>query len=147
MSKKNVVISLFMFLTSLTFAQQREPQMDNGEKMGPPPVVENLNLSEEQKDQFKTINLQSEENVVSIKCEIEREQIQLKKELVHSPKLETLLSINNKISKLESDMKTEHIKKWYSIYNILNDEQKKVWIENFRFALERPEIHRRPMRK
>jgi len=141
MSKKIVFLSVFMFFVSLCFAQQREPEMDNQRKMGPPPFFEKLNLTDEQKAKVKQINLNTDESVLPIKCEIENEQIQFKKELVGSPKLESLLSINEKISKLENSIKAEKLKSWYSIYQILNEEQKKIWVESFERNFDRNDMH------
>ncbi len=147
MSKKLVLISVFMLFASFSFAQQRELNMENNRKMGSHPIFEKLNLTEQQKKEIKQINLNTEESVNPIKCEIENEQIQLKKELAGSPKLEALITISEKISKLENRVKIERIKQWYSVYKELDENQKIIWVESFRFNSERPEMPKRPMRQ
>ncbi|MFH0734397.1 MAG: hypothetical protein V1773_08985 [bacterium] len=138
MSKKIVLIVFFMCFLLLNIKAQENKREIGEPRMGPPPFVEELNLSKEQADKFKSINLQKEESLIDIKYQIEKKQLEFKKELIDKPSKEKILKINSDLNDLHKKIRESEINNWFLINDILDSAQKEVWSKHLMMLLDGP---------
>lgn len=133
--KKIIFIIVAILLTS--FSTQIPAQNLKGKKIKAKKTFEALNLSENQEAKFKEIRFEHQEQKIDIESDLKKNRLQVKK-LMSSKNIieEELMNFIDKDSKLRSELRKSRVKMWYSIYNILDEEQKEIWQERFtRFGM------------
>lgn len=133
--KKIFFIITAILLTS--FSTQVLAQNLKGKKIKAKKTFEALNLSEIQEAKFKEIRFEHQERKIDIESELKKNRLEVKK-LMSSKNIieEELMKFIDKGIKLRSELQKSRVKMWYSIYNILDEEQKEIWQDKFtRFGM------------
>lgn len=132
-SKLSVILFILAFSLSL-LAQQRtvnvDTKMDGGKKMIKVTkcVDDALNLTDEQKKEFKKLDLQFEKETLAKRNEIGVKKLELDVELDEdNPDLKAVNSLIDSIHKLEADIEKSKIAIHLKKRDLLTDEQKKSW--------------------
>ena len=124
MKKVKVGIILIIVLMISLNAQPR-PQFPS-----PPPKGDmmDLNLTDSQKETMKELKFEHEENMINLKSEVKKAELEIKKlmstENFDVSDLKSLLSEKRAVENKIEDAKFEH---WVSVYKILDESQKNKW--------------------
>ncbi len=142
LKKVGLIIILFVFIAITNNAQENRRER-NVKREGLRPLIEDLNLSADQKDKFEKINLQKEESLLDLKCQMEKKQFELKKQLTVKPNLENLLKIDSELNEMHKKIREAEIKSWFAVNEILEPSQKELWANHLMMLLNGP--NRPPM--
>ena len=128
--KKIILIITAVLLSSL--ATQVIGQNFKGKINKNNSTFNKLNLSENQETKFQEIRFKHQERKIDIESELKKNRLEVKKMMTKKNiKEEELMTFINKGIKLRSELQKSRVKMWYSIYNILEDDQKAVWQKRF----------------
>ncbi|MGE5354258.1 MAG: Spy/CpxP family protein refolding chaperone [Acidobacteriota bacterium] len=110
------------------FAQQTQqpPQgKGQGRMPGRQKMLQELNLSQDQKDQIQKLRTEHQKQMVDYRSDIQKTRIDIKNLFTgNNPDEGKILDLSKKVSDIQADMKASSIKNWFQIYNLLNDQQK-----------------------
>jgi len=127
--KKSIMFIIGLFLLSyLTINAQPGPgnaphgRMEGAKKM--------LKLTPDQEKKFDDITYLQQKEVIDVHSKIQKNRLDLKK-ILGDNKIDekAILQLVDETSKLEGDIKHSATKRAIDVYNILNDDQKPVWIK------------------
>lgn len=91
-------------------------------------VQEQLNLTQDQKKEFKKLDLALEKDIISSKNELEVTQLELEVALEENePRLNKINSLIDKIHNLEAEIEKKRIANEFKKRDLLTDEQKEKW--------------------
>ncbi|MGE5401178.1 MAG: Spy/CpxP family protein refolding chaperone [Ignavibacteriales bacterium] len=133
--KKQILFIIMIALISVSplnslFAQNGKKNNDNR----PPArqkLMQELNLSQDQKDQIAKLKLDHQKEMVDLKSEVEKNRIEMKNLFLGKDIDENkILDLSKKNSDIQAKMKTSSIQNWFKIYNLLNDDQKAIFRKN-----------------
>jgi len=94
-------------------------------------MMEQLKLSEEQEKQFKDYHFQNEKQEIEVKAQIKLLRLEMKQALSEDNiDKSDVISLSEKISKLQGELKTAKLKMMLDINEMLSSDQKKIWKEN-----------------
>ncbi len=133
-SKYLSALILLVFMgTSAIIAQP----MKGAQKAKKAKFVE-LNLSDQQEKQFEQIRFANEEKMIQLRSDIAKNKLEIKK-LIASDNFNKsdLLNLTRKETELESQAKLARTEMWADVYEILNADQKKVWLDQLENRFER----------
>lgn len=157
------LLFLFFLFSVISFAQQKEvivreiddDDNDGGMMMqryghGPGMIVEELNLTDDQQKQFGKLHDEMEKKQIDLRAKIKSLRVDVKglfrEEKPEQGKIESKI---NEISKLQNEMKLNHLNFWFSVNKILNADQQKIWKQHYLMMGESfgKGVHHRPMMK
>lgn len=131
---KNLVAIAIIALLPLgsLLAQQQQPQQQQQQGKGQPgkfqgrqKFLQELNLTQDQKDQIQKLRSDHQKQMVDYKSDIAKTRIDIKNLFQsNNPDEGKILDLTKKVSDTQADMKASSIKNWFQIYNLLNDQQK-----------------------
>jgi Spy/CpxP family protein refolding chaperone len=126
--------STFLF-TGDTVAQpkgsmkmDRQRFMDHDRFMNHERLIDQLNLTDEQKDKIETLRLQHKKEMVDLKAELEKREIELAeaRNKDNISRNEVIPSVEN-INKIKNEIALKVANHRMDIYELLTDEQKEIW--------------------
>ena len=95
-------------------------------------VFNHLNLTDAQKENFTKIKFAKEKVKIELEAELKMNRLEIKKLLNEINFDESkLLNLVESGSKINYELKKANVEMWLKIRNILNDDQKKLWIKHF----------------
>ncbi|HEX2865993.1 MAG TPA: Spy/CpxP family protein refolding chaperone [Ignavibacteriales bacterium] len=107
------------------FAQQQQQGKGQGKFPGRQKFLQELNLTQDQKDQIQKLRTEHQKQMVDLRSEIAKTRIDIKSQFTgNNPDESKILDLTKKVSGIQADMKASAIKNWFQIYNLLNDQQK-----------------------
>lgn len=122
-----IAITIILVLVSDIYAQKSK-----GRFMKNRDGIEKLNLSEVQKTQFDEIRFAHQEKVIDLRSELQKNKLELKKLFSSTDVKEAdILSLTEKNNKIKADIQNSRVKMWFDINKILDENQKKIWKDNF----------------
>jgi Spy/CpxP family protein refolding chaperone len=127
MKKISMLVLGLLIFSSFTLYSQ--PFQGRGE-MGPkaPAAKKMLKLTPEQEKTFDNITYKHEQSLIDIHSKIQKNRLELKK-IIDDGKIDekTFLQLTDENTKLQGEIKTSSIKRWFEINKILTDDQKVAW--------------------
>lgn len=118
---------LVLFLFNNTQAQKKREKLKD-HKFG----LYELNLTEQQKEKMKEIKFNQEESNIETQAKLKKNRLEIKRLITNNNFDENkLMALVEKSGDLESVIKKSKVKTWLEIRNILNDEQKDIWLKHF----------------
>lgn len=125
---KNIAVSLILILFAAGFVNA-QPRREEG-KIKHKDLVERLNLSDEQKVKFQSLRLSHQKEMIDLKANLEKtrlvlREIKAKKNFSRSEYLNAVENINEAENKIALSRANHRM----DIYEMLNDEQKKIFAE------------------
>jgi Spy/CpxP family protein refolding chaperone len=135
-----------MLIVSVTFLSA-QPKDKNFSMMGKRnKFLKALNLTADQKKQFEDITSESQKSIIDTKAKIQKNRIDLKTMIGGKPIDEQkILQLVDENSKLQAEMKHSVATRLLSIYKILDDKQKEMFVKAVSHMLN-PESMRENMR-
>lgn len=131
---KNIISILLVVVFATTIFAQPMPG-----KIQPPKenVVKFLKLTPEQEKKFDELNYNQRKADIELRSKIEKNRLELKK-LIDDNNIDEkkILQLTDEISKLQAEMKSNHIKKWLDVYKMLDKDQQEKWIKYFQKMTE-----------
>jgi Spy/CpxP family protein refolding chaperone len=95
-------------------------------------MMKALNLTEEQQKKVKDLTYNHQQKMLDFKNSIEKNRLELKNVWTDKPLNENkILDLTSANSKIQADMKTETVKHMFSIYSLLDDQQKDIFVKKF----------------
>lgn len=126
---KNLIsLIVIAVLTTTLFAQpfngRFQPSKEN--------VIKYLNLTPEQVKKFDELNYNQNKADIELRSKIEKNRLELKK-LLDDKNIDEkkILQLTDENSKLQAEIKSNHIKKWLDVYKMLDKDQQEKWIRHF----------------
>lgn len=91
-----------------------------------------LNLTPEQEKQIDALKYEHEKLVLDKKNEIEKNRLEIR-HMMNSKNVDAdlLKNLTGKNSDIQAELKQMHIDHWLKVYNLLDDNQKDIWRDNF----------------
>ncbi len=123
------LIFLMIISTSMMFAQPRWGE-------DPPTfqwkgICEKLNLSEDQQKQFDKMQSDMQKKQIDLRSKIQSLHIDIKDIFKDDdPDKGKIESKLNEITKLQTEIRKNHLDFWFGVYKILKPDQRKVWKEH-----------------
>lgn len=119
-----IAFCVTIFVTD-TFAQME--RMKFREKMRDR-MEERLNLTDAQKSKVEELRLNHQKKMIDLKANLEKKEVELKA-LRRSDKLNRndFLKLTREISEIKNTMALERANHHFDIYELLDDNQKKIW--------------------
>ncbi|MCU7492182.1 MAG: Spy/CpxP family protein refolding chaperone [Bacteroidota bacterium] len=109
------------------FAQQQQGK-GQGKMPGRQKMLQELNLSQDQKDQIQKLRTEHQKQMVDYRSDIAKTRLDIKNLFTsNNPDEDKILDLTKKVSGIQADMKASSIKNWFQIYNLLNDQQKETF--------------------
>ncbi len=86
-----------------------------------------LNLTDKQKEEIAKIKTEAQIKTVDLRSEIQKARLQIKEEMLKAnPSKTTIKKLADKITELQGKIKDIHIDQAFKVYNLLDDNQKKI---------------------
>jgi len=146
---KNLLL-LFLLFSTAAWAQPR--RMGDGPKMRGMQMMENLKLTDDQQKQVGKLHSELERKQIFARAKIQALRVDVREAFREDkPDRGKIESKINEITKLQGEMKTNHLALWFDVNKILTPEQQKMWkqapmmMERMRGQGMRRPIHRMGM--
>lgn len=130
---KKLLLLMFM-AAAIVWAQPREFEDDDaltGPTLGGGRLIENLDLTADQEKQFDKLRTDMQKKQIETSSKIQTARLDIKdlfrEDNPDKGKIESKMS---EISKLQNEMKMNHIDFWFVVNKILKPEQQKIWKEH-----------------
>ena len=95
------------------------------------PLMEKLNLTEEQRKTMQEMRLNHKKELIPIQAKLKEKQLDLKAEMMaDEPNQSKINAIVDDLAKLRAEVQKKKIAHRLAIRNILTDEQRKIWDAN-----------------
>jgi Spy/CpxP family protein refolding chaperone len=93
--------------------------------------MEKLNLTADQQKQFDKLKSDMEKKQIDLRAKVQQMRLELR-DLYNedSPNKTAIESKMSEVSKLQNDMKMNHVDFWFAVNKILTPEQQKIWKEH-----------------
>ena len=141
------IILFFMLATTMITAQPRRTDDDNASPggFGRKFMIEKLELNADQQKQFDKFQSDVQKNQIGLHAKVQALRIDIRdlmrEENPNQPKIGSMLT---EISKLQNEMKLNHLGFWFNVNKILTPDQQKVWKDHpMKFDGGRREIIRK----
>ena len=122
---KNLLV-LFLLFSTVAWAQPR--RMGDGPPMRG--MMETLKLTDDQRQQMGKLHSDLEKKQIAIHAKIQSLRIDVRDAFREDkPDKGKIESKINEITKLQGEMKTNHLALWFDVNKILAPEQQKIWKE------------------
>ncbi|MBI3194155.1 MAG: periplasmic heavy metal sensor [Ignavibacteriae bacterium] len=126
------IFVLLVLTSAVVIAQPRWMDDDDfGPPMGHQRMIERLDLSEEQENQFEKIHSEIQKKNIEFRAKVQTMRITLRdlfeEEKPDQGKIESVIS---DISKVQNEMKLNAISHWFKVHTILKPEQQELWKEH-----------------
>ncbi len=93
--------------------------------------MEKLNLTGDQQKQFDKLKSGMEKKQIDLRAKVQQMHLELRDLYTEdSPNKTAIESKMSEISKLQNDMKMNHVDFWFAVNKILTPEQQKIWKEH-----------------
>ncbi len=115
-------------LSSSVFAQPAKGMMNNqGNNFQPMMMQKALNLSDKQLEEIAKIRTEAQLKVVDLRANIQKYRLKIKEEMLKdNPSEKVVQNYASKINELQGKIKNINIDKRFKIFNLLDDNQKKI---------------------
>lgn len=119
--------TLFLF-SFVTFSQPKHKFQKKHFKTN---MIEKLNLTDEQKESISDLKSAHQKEMIDLKADLQKKMIDMK-ETRKDPKLsrEKLISAVEEINTIKNKIAISRVNHGMDVYELLNDEQKKIWQEH-----------------
>lgn len=125
------LILFIMLATSMTVAQPQWDDDDSPPFRGKGAICEKLDLSSDQQKQFDKMQSDMQKKQIDIRSKIQSLRIDIKDIFKEdNPDKGKIESKMNEITKLQGEMKKNHLDFWFGVNKILKPEQQKIWKEH-----------------
>jgi len=129
---KNLLSTAFLILFMVMGITSVFSQNFNCRKVNKSGILNELNLTETQKELFDDIRFKRQEAKIDIETNLKRNRLEMNKLLINDDLDEKgLMDLINKRSLLRSEMIKSRSKMWLEIRDILDDDQKRIWTKCF----------------
>jgi Spy/CpxP family protein refolding chaperone len=136
---KFVIVTLLAIpLSTNLFAQKMNAAQGGGMRGKGARMLQNLNLTADQKSQIEKLRLDNQKKNVDLKSEIEKTRLEIKEQLMQKdPDEGKITDLAKKVSNIQSDIKTNAISTWFKTYRLLDDKQKEVFKKSAPMFMEK----------
>lgn len=130
--KKIILIIILSIFSGSLFAQKPFKNKPDKNIIMHERIIQKLNLTEDQLKKLNQIKFSFEENRIELFAKLQKNRLEMKK-MVKSSEINNseLLKLTEEGSRLSAELDKSRTKMWLDIYDILDDEQKVIWAENF----------------
>ncbi|PID56409.1 MAG: hypothetical protein CR986_10280 [Ignavibacteriae bacterium] len=133
---------LISFSTSNSFAQRKKSNKNYHKQF-----CAKLNLTDSQEAKFEEFKFNEEEAMINLQTNLKKNRLEMKKLFAGKNVNETqVMNLIDKASNLRAQLHKLKIKTWFSINNILDDNQKEIWKKKF-FRMLNPMGHKHRARR
>ncbi|MDI6766883.1 MAG: periplasmic heavy metal sensor [Bacteroidota bacterium] len=127
----NRIILLIMLATSIVIAQPQWNDDDSPPFRGKGAICEKLDLSADQQKQFDKMQSDMQKKKIDIRSKIQTLRIDIKDLFKEdNPDKGKIESKMNEVTKLQGEMKKNHLDFWFGVNKILKTDQQKIWKEH-----------------
>ncbi len=133
MARSTVTLLILLLVgSSMAIAQPRDRMRGPHDRGGMRErMAEELNLTDQQKDQMKKLRLDFERNQTDIHAKIKMARLDLKELFLKESLDRTAIEKRIKaVSDLQHQAKLSHIGHWFAVNEILTPEQQNIWKEH-----------------
>ena len=125
-----VVLAILFSITVVNkemFSQKREHRDGKGFRME---MKEKLNLTDEQENKIEGLRLAHQEKMIKFKADLELKELEIRK-IKSSDKMSRseMIRIEKEINVIKNELALERVNHQMDVYDNLNAEQKKIWME------------------
>jgi Spy/CpxP family protein refolding chaperone len=135
-------IIFFLMVASSLVAAQPQTMDDNphggGPGFGRGFMVEKLDLKPDQEKQFESLQSDLQKKQIDLRAKVQTSRIELR-DLMNDdvPNKSKIESKMGDISKLQNEMKLNHLNFWFAVNKFLTPEQQKIWKNHpMKFGME-----------
>ncbi|MBN1638504.1 MAG: hypothetical protein JW866_06045 [Ignavibacteriales bacterium] len=130
MKKLSLIIAIVLIASvGLNIHADTKPKRDGKKGKG---IIKKLNLTDDQITKFKDMRYELESKLLELKYTEQKNQLEIKVLLKNTPIDKIgVMELINKNSQIKSEMKLLIVDNWFKVYEILDSEQQKIWIEHF----------------
>ena len=122
------LILFFLLFSTVAWAQPR--RMGDGPRMRGMGMMQDLKLADDQRQQVDKFHSDLQKKQIALHAKIQALQVDLRDGFRDDkPDRAKIESKINDITKLQGEMKTNHLAFWFDVNKILTPEQQKVWKE------------------
>ncbi|MBI5021321.1 MAG: periplasmic heavy metal sensor [Ignavibacteriales bacterium] len=124
---------LFFMLIAASLTTAQPSWNDDDAPFGRPAfgrgmIIEKLELKPDQEKQFESLRSEMQKKQIDIRSNIQTLRIDMRDFMNEdSPSQSKIESKINEISKLQNEMKMNHLNFWFGVNKILTPEQQKIW--------------------
>ena len=124
----SIIVLLIILLGFNNADAQRDKRKIKNNNLG----LKELNLTEQQKEKMKEIKFSLEEANIETEAKLKKNKLEIKKLLSNKNFDENeLMSLVEKGSNLKLALKKSKVKMWLDVRNILDENQKVIWLKHF----------------
>jgi Spy/CpxP family protein refolding chaperone len=135
-----LMLFLFLAVATVAWAQPRHQGMrgegqkndmcGNGPMMMHERMIDRLKLTDDQQKQFDKIHGDFQKKQIALRSKIQTMRVDLREMLrADQPDQAAIKSQIGEISKVQTDMKLNHVDLWFAVNKILTTDQQKIWKE------------------
>lgn len=121
---KSTLVAMALFIVSFASANPNTPP-DGPQRFR---VMEDLKLTDAQKDQFEKISYDTEKKQIELRSKLESAQLDLRRLLdADAPDKSAIEKKINEIASAQTAVKMNHFNGWFEKNKVLTPEQQKIW--------------------
>lgn len=126
---KRIIYLLFIFLTFIGFISSLEAQKRfNRGEMPPPMPLEQLNLTDAQKDKIEDLRFNHQKEMIELRAKIQQKSLELRKlENNGNFNRSKMNNLVKEINEIRNNIALKIMNHRLDIYELLDDSQKKIW--------------------
>ncbi len=141
MKKLKLIITLILITAtaSIVTAQQGRGPVER-HRMGfdADRLTKALELTDEQAEQIQQLHYESEKAAIDLKSALDKNRLEINNMVASNNIVESeILNLVSNSSEIQSELKTNKIKLWLDVYQLLNPDQQKKWTKHFQRMGER----------
>jgi Spy/CpxP family protein refolding chaperone len=130
-----ILSSVILFTAGIAFAQpqdEQDPQMPRRRQ----PMIERLQLNDQQKKQLETMRFEMQKQLVGVRAKRQTAMLELRQLLgADTPDRSAIERKMNEVSQIGMQAKLLRLNHWFEVNKILTPEQQKVWRELLKHPL------------
>ncbi len=148
MNRYMIYFVLALLLVSFSKAQQKVSVSDSDDNKEViikkiDPMIDPLNLTDEQKQQFRKLDLELKKEILPLRNELDIKQMERDIELQgNDPNLQKLNNLIEDIHDLQANIEKKELAAEFKKRDLLNEEQRKKWHPSFGHNIEKKVIIR-----
>jgi len=129
--KKLIFVLAFLFvvasLNQEAYSQKGHNSKSKNFRMN---LKEQLNLSEDQEKKIEDLRLTQEESMIKFRSDLELKELEMRK-LKSSEKFSRseMINLTKEINAIKNDMALTRVKHQMDVYELLDESQRKIWLD------------------
>lgn len=125
------LLLISLIITGFIYSTEAQRKFKKGEMVPPPNVLEQLNLTDTQKDKIEDLRFNHHKEMIELKAELQLKMLEMRK-LKSSDDLNRskVISMTKEINEIRNKISLARANHQMDIYEVLDNTQRKIWDEN-----------------